>query len=221
MNILLACSQNWFEPKFDENNFLNIQTISKKNELNRDFLKAFNPKYIFFPHWNWIVPPEIYLNYECIVFHTAPLPCGRGGSPIQNLIRLDYKTSPVCALRMNEIIDGGDIYLSREVSLKGNINEIFSRIEPVIKEFIVKICSENIVPKKQKGEVTNFKRLLPEDNELNKHYSLKRLYDEIRMVDGLDYPRAHIYFGDNKIEFFNAKLKNGELLAEIRISKKE
>lgn len=221
MNILLACSKDWFDSEFDSNNSLNIHRISKKNELNINFLKSFKPRYIFFPHWNWIVPPEIHLNYECIVFHTAPLPFGRGGSPIQNLIKLGYESSPICAIKMNEVIDGGDIYLSREVSLKGNIAEIFSRIEPTIKEIIVKICDENIIPTKQTGEVTNFKRLSPEDNEIKKGYSLKEFYDGIRMVDGLDYPKAFIYFGDKKIEFSNAQLKEGELSASIKISKKE
>ena len=73
MNILLACSKNWFDSEFHEDSSLNIHRISEKSELNVDFLKSFNPKYIFFPHWNWIVPSEIYSNYECIVFHTAPL----------------------------------------------------------------------------------------------------------------------------------------------------
>ena len=46
-----------------------------------------------------------------IVFHTAPLPYGRGGSPIQNLIvRGHISPAPVCALKMVSGLDEGPIY---------------------------------------------------------------------------------------------------------------
>ena len=61
--------------------------IRKKSDLNMKNLKKINPKYIFFPHWSHKVPQIILDNFECVCFHTAPLPYGRGGSPIQNLIQ--------------------------------------------------------------------------------------------------------------------------------------
>jgi hypothetical protein len=41
--------------------------------------------------------------------------------------------------------------------------------------------------------------------------SLNEVYDRIRMVDGLDYPKAHIFVGNLRIAFENAKLE-GEIL---------
>jgi methionyl-tRNA formyltransferase len=29
-------------------------------------LKNVNPRYIFFPHWSWIVPDKIVKKYECV-----------------------------------------------------------------------------------------------------------------------------------------------------------
>ena len=34
---------------------------------------------------------KIIKKYNCICFHTAPLPYGRGGSPIQNMILKKFK----------------------------------------------------------------------------------------------------------------------------------
>ena len=90
--ILIACSKNWFvKNKFvriflkkkNKNKFI---IISKKKDLNLSNLNKINPKIIFFPHWSHIVSEKIIIKYKCICFHTSPLPYGRGGSPIQNLI---------------------------------------------------------------------------------------------------------------------------------------
>lgn len=219
INYVVASSKTWFgdHPKSLAYTSLNIVEISTKKQLNLDFLEKINPRYIFFPHWNWKVDSEIYNRYECVAFHTAPLPYGRGGSPIQNLILRGMKSSPVCALRMTEILDGGPIYDYIEVSLDGTISEIFSRIAACVEEIIVRICQNNIKPKEQIGNITLFKRLTYKDNELKSQYSLSELFDRIRMVDGLDYPRAYIKFGDYKLELTEAQLNDNKLFAKIQI----
>ena len=127
---VIAYSKNWFKnhPKSDEFEKLELIEITNKADLNLENLTRINPRYVFFPHWNWKVEPEIFEAFECVVFHTAPLPYGRGGSPIQNLIIRGITKSPVCALKMTDILDGGPIYDSRERSREGDIDEIFSEI---------------------------------------------------------------------------------------------
>jgi methionyl-tRNA formyltransferase len=222
-NYVIASSKNWFKehPKSKEYENLNLIEIGTKEELNLGFLEEINPRYIFFPHWNWKVNSEIYKRFECIAFHTAPLPYGRGGSPIQNLILKGFKHSPVCALKMTEVVDGGPIYDSTEVSLEGTITDIFSRIAFCIERLIVKICQSNPIPIEQRGEVVVFNRLSIADNELLSEYSINRLYDQIRMLDGSDYPKAYIKFGDYKIEFTQPSLDVNELNAHIRLYKNE
>jgi len=218
---VIAYSKDWFKdhPKSDEFRDLGLIEISKKEDLNFENLKKINPRYIFFPHWNWKVSSEIYENFECVVFHTAPLPYGRGGSPIQNLIIRGIERSPVCALKMTDVLDGGPIYDSLEITLDGNIEEIFSKIAKCVEELILKICRSNPMPSPQKGDVLAFRRLSYADNELLEAYSIKELYDRIRMVDGEGYQRAYIKFGDYKIEFSDSQILNNELLAKIRIYK--
>ena len=126
---IIASSKDWFQnskttKEFEEFNFI---YLNNKEDLELSKIEKINPRFIFFPHWSWMVPKEIHQNYDCVVFHTAPLPYGRGGSPIQNLILRNFKESPVCALKMNNILDGGPIYLTKEVSLLGSADEIFMR----------------------------------------------------------------------------------------------
>lgn len=63
-----------------------IKIIKEKQDLSKEALDEFRPEMVFFPHWSYIIPAEIYENYTCIVFHMTDLPFGRGGSPLQNLI---------------------------------------------------------------------------------------------------------------------------------------
>jgi len=222
INYIVASSKDWFKehPKSEEYEELNFIEISNKEDLKLEYLEKINPRYIFFPHWNWKVSSEIYERFECVVFHTAPLPYGRGGSPIQNLILKGLKNSPVCALKMTDILDGGPIYDSFEVSLDGTISEIFSRIATCVEKLIVLICQNNPHPIEQNGEVVAFKRLSNSDNELLSNHSIKELYDRIRMLDGLDYPRAFINYGNHKIEFSEACLDGNHLLAKVKIISK-
>ena len=74
MRIIIANSNTWFQISEENKSNNEILFINNKDALNIDNIKNFSPELIFFPHWSWIVPKEIYDNFVCIVFHTAPLP---------------------------------------------------------------------------------------------------------------------------------------------------
>ena len=139
---------------------------------------------------SWRVSKNIYRNFNCILFHTAPLPYGRGGSPIQNLIIKGIKSAPVCALKMNDSYDSGDIYLKKNINLSGNLTEIFDNINNAVNFLISRIIKNNLKPYKQKGKVVLFKRLNIEDNEIKGKLNINQIYDRIRMVDHIEYPKA-------------------------------
>ena len=214
MRILIASSKNWFNLKKDIQNDNEVKLISKKDELSLEFLNKFNPELIFFPHWNWVVSEEIYSQYKCIVFHTAPLPYGRGGSPIQNLILNNFEETPVCALEMTSELDAGPIYTKKTISLEGSLNEILKRINVVVNEMIEQLVSKLPTPVQQTGDIHIFKRLKDSDNEVDLNDSAINLYNKIRMLDSPDYPKAFIKFGNYKVEFSNAELIDNQVIAK-------
>ena len=219
-NLVIACSKSWFKNHKKSNEFLKlpITNISSKEDLNLKFLRDINPKYIFFPHWSWKVDKSIYQEYECVAFHTAPLPYGKGGSPIQNLIIRDFRKSPICALKMNHDIDSGPIYTKREICLDGDLRDIFKRMAEKIEEMIINIYYEEPIPINQEGQVKLFSRLNYSDNEIKPSMSQKEIYNRIRMVDADDYNKAFIKFGKKRIILSKATLKNNYLKADIQIS---
>ena len=194
-NIIIACSKNWFLKNEKSKKFLkkkNIFLITKKNNLNIKVIKKINPKIIFFPHWSYRVNKNIFKKYKCICFHTAPLPFGRGGSPIQNLIKKNFKKSPICAVKMTEDLDAGPIYIKKVISLSGPLNKIFERISLKIFEMIKILMTKEINPKKQSGKILIFKRIKERNSEINNELNLKKIYDKIRMLDADSYPNAFV-----------------------------
>ena len=55
------------------------------------------------------------------------------------------------------------------------------------------------------------------DNTKNISY----IYDQIRMVDDINYPNAYLDIGDYRLEFSRAKLGYEEIIADVKIRKKQ
>ncbi|CAD7288025.1 Methionyl-tRNA formyltransferase [Campylobacter majalis] len=202
----------------------NFILITQKDELNAQNLNHLKPEFIFFPHWSWIIPPEIYENFNCVIFHTSDLPFGRGGSPIQNLITRGIYKTKITALKAVQELDAGDVYLKCDVDLSdGNMDEILTRISDVIfTKMIPQIIAENIVATPQIGEAVSFKRRTPAQSDLatlNKP-NLRQIYDFVRMLDGEGYPRAFLQIDGYKIELSKAKFQDGKITGRFEINEK-
>ena len=221
MRIVICSSKSWFnlDPSIAETHV--VKHIQSKDELSIEALDQFKPDLVFFPHWNWIVSHEIFESYTCIVFHTAPLPFGRGGSPIQNLIKCGYEKSPVCALAMLECIDSGPIYDQIDISLKGSLSKILGRLNDVVNVLMLRLIDHLPKPKLQTGNVHVFRRLSFEDNQINSESYIENFYDSIRMLDDPSYPSAYLNLENVCIEFSDVNRKGNELFCKVRIREKD
>ncbi|MDH4156286.1 MAG: formyltransferase family protein [candidate division Zixibacteria bacterium] len=196
--------------------------ISEPQALTVDKIKSIAPKYIFFPHWNHIVPAEILDIATCVCFHETDLPYGRGGSPLQNLIARGHRETVVTALRMSDELDAGPVYLKRPLSLEGLAEEIFIRAAHTVAEMIKTIITENPEPKQQTGKSTLFTRRKPGQSKIPTEINrLADLFDHIRMLDAHSYPRAFLESGGFRYEISRPALKTGEILADVRITEIE
>ena len=136
-----------------------VEIISNKDDLTLEILEKINPRYIFIPHWSWIIPDEIINKYECIIFHMTDLPFGRGGSPLQNLISHGIYETKISALKATNEVDAGPIYMKLPVSLCGSAEEIYMRLSKIIfNEMIPYIIEKEPDPVPQEGEIVFFKR---------------------------------------------------------------
>jgi len=195
--------------------------IKNKDDFTFQHLQVLRPEKIFIPHWSYIIPEEIFSNFECIVFHMTDLPFGRGGSPLQNLIERGIYDTKISALRVVKELDAGPIYSKENLELYGSAEEIFIRANKVIYKMITNIITNNLRPEEQKGEIVNFKRRKAEDSRINQLNDISKIYDFIRMLDAEGYPKAYLDFNNIKIEFSRAQLKaDNSIVADVRIFKK-
>lgn len=219
--MVFASSKSWHKPLFEslQSKFdLNWIYVSTPSELDV-VVEASNPKYIFFLHWNWLVPETIWKKHECVCFHMTDVPYGRGGSPLQNLILAGHKETKLTALRMVSEMDAGPFYTKRPLKLEGTAQEIYVRAGALSAEIIEWMVENEPVPIDQMGAVVLFKRRKPEQSCMPKTGSLRSTYDFIRMLDADGYPQAFIEHGEFMLKLSKAKLENGCLIAEVQINK--
>lgn len=193
--------------------------ISEKDDLNLSHLNQIEPEKIFIPHWSYIIPEQIFNTYECIVFHMTDLPYGRGGSPLQNLISRGLETTKISAIRIDQGVDTGDVYLKKDLSLQGTAEEIFIRANKLMELMIIEILNKNLSPVPQTGKSLVFKRRTPDMSNIKDIDTLETLYDQIRMLDADGYPMAYLDTEHFRIEFSRAALKADEsIIADVKIT---
>lgn len=219
---IVASSKEWHRKAF-----LRLQSasaddwgyVSSPEEL-RQSTEACMPRNIFFLHWHWSVPREIWSQCECVCFHMTDVPFGRGGSPLQNLIERGHSETQLTALRMVDEMDAGPVYAKRPLSLEGRAEDIYLRAGDIGWELIDWIVKEQPQPAPQEGEVTIFKRRKPAESVLPAIGGLDKVYDHIRMLDAPTYPLAFIEHGDFTLEFSHAEMNEGEIRVHVAIREK-
>lgn len=220
MNII-AISNNLYDSTglFEKKD---VVYIKDRHNLTVEKLNEIKPEFVFFPHWSFIIPPEIYEQFNCVIFHMTDLPFGRGGSPLQNLIERSIYRTKISAIKCIKELDAGDIYLQQDFSLlEGTAGEIYLKAAKVISEMIDEIIKSKPIPKPQVGDVVVFKRRTAEQSNISGLTDLTKIFDFIRMLDCEGYPRAFIDDGNVKYEFFNAELRNNKIVASVEIQIKK
>ncbi len=227
MRIVIAALKSWnlenaaaFKQRYMD--IHEIKIAAGREELSPDMLREFKPDFIFFPHWSYVIPEEIYESYTCIVFHMTDLPYGRGGSPLQNLIVRGFRRTKVCAIRVQKGFDTGPVYLKKEAGLEGSAEEIFRRISKLgFEEMIPDILEHDIEPMEQTGEPVVFKRRRPEESELCAQQKPEQIYDVIRMLDAEGYPKAFLRWGGYKLVFSQACFDGEKVRAAVEMIRED
>ena len=197
----------------------NFYLVTQKEQLTKSYLDAIKPRFVFFPHWSWIIPSDIYESFECVVFHMTDLPFGRGGSPMQNLIVRGIYDTKVSAIKVEQGIDTGPVYLKMPINIsEGNAEDILKKVSMIIfEEMIPMFVENNLLARPQHGEVVTFKRRTPDMSAIPVGLSNRQLYDYIRMLDGEGYPKAYKDVDDMRFVFENAQLTDDGVIADVKI----
>jgi len=198
MKILAIGYRSWALKIYQ--NLSNKKIVISNKDVSLKKIKKYDPDFILYYGWSKKVSKKIVNSYKCIMLHPSKLPDFAGGSPIQNQIIRNIKTSAVTLFRMNEKIDHGNIILQKKLLLTGELYEIFERIVNIgtfltLKMLRKKYKDKKIIVKKI------YSRRIPKDSEITlndlKSKSANYLYNKIRMLQS-PYPNAYIKTIDRK-----------------------
>lgn len=220
MTNIIAASRQGYEgmpQRLERKTGEKFELIKSQTELTVEYLKKVAPQYVFFPHWSYIIPREIYESFECVIFHMTDLPYGRGGSPLQNLISRGIYETKISALQCAQGIDAGPIYMKVPFNLYGTAEEIYLRASQIIEDMIVEILQKKPQPVEQTGEIVTFTRRKPEQSNIDSIADLNKLFDHIRMLDAEGYPPAFLENECFTIEFHRASLKGDHIICDAII----
>ena len=220
MSIIIVSNKEWHRKYIKEiatRTNKDVIYIDNKECITYDYLHKLQPEWVFFPHWSYIIPAEVYENMNCVIFHMTDLPFGRGGSPLQNLIARGIYETKLSALKCTAQLDAGDIYIKQPLSLWGTAEEIYLRAAELTKEMIIHIVKEKPQLHTQQGEPVVFQRRKPSEGDIGNLESLSDVFDYIRMLDADTYPPAFLDKNNLHIEFTRASLKDGHILADAKI----
>ncbi|MDC0233050.1 hypothetical protein OAJ95_03880 [Pelagibacteraceae bacterium] len=219
INLILALG-DWNKEIFIKfkNKFINFKLASSKDELNK-ITKKYSINTIYIIHWNYKISNYFLNKYNCVSFHMTDLPYGRGGSPLQNLIIRGHRSSILSAFITSSIMDGGDILIKKKFSLNGSAIDILKRVSNLAFKMINILETKKIIPIKQKGLITKFKRRNSQMSKIKPSYSIDKIYDFIRMLDAPIYQKAFIQNQNYIIEFSQVKKYKNQLSCKAIIKK--
>ena len=223
MRIVIVSNKDWHRKYVDEiesRTNSNVMYLSGREEVTREKLTEFKPDWVFFPHWSYIIPAEVYENFRCVIFHMTDLPFGRGGSPLQNLIARGIYETKLSAIKCDKELDAGGVYKKVPLSLWGTAEEIYLRAAELTKEIIIDLVLNPVEPIPQSGNIVTFQRRKPADGNVELCGNLNQVFDYIRMLDADTYPKAFLETEKFRLEFSRASLKENEILADVKITVK-
>ena len=171
-------------------------------EFDEKKIIMFKPDLILFYGWSWIVPRNLIENFNCIMLHPSRLPEYRGGSPIQNQIIDGIHNSAVTLFLMTDELDSGPILGQQDLSLEGDLKEIFQRITKIGVNLTQEIFDNGMKPVTQDNNAATYcKRRTPDESENTieeiETKDAKFIYDKVRMLQS-PYPKAFIRTSDGK-----------------------
>ena len=205
MNIALVGYRAWALEIY--NNLINsydsnYHLVESKDEFCESKLRDFNPDFVLFYGWSWIIPESIINEFKCIMLHPSPLPKYRGGSPIQNQLINGEQKSAVTIFLMDEGIDTGPIIKQKSIMLEGSLDHIFNRITKIGTELTLDFLKNGYdLEDQDHSKATYFKRRKEEDSEITidelNTKDADYLYNKIRMLQD-PYPNPYIRTADGK-----------------------
>jgi len=199
---VLTSEESWFVPYAKEF----IKSLQKRNKENKMFYdhKKISEDYkiVFILSYFKIIEKKFLLKHKYnIVVHESDLPKGKGWAPLFWQILENKKKIPVVLFDASECIDDGNIYIKDYITLNGHElnNEIREKQAKKTIELCLKFINNynNLKPKKQKGNITYYKKRKQNDSEIDINKTIKEQFNLFRISNNDRFP-IFFYYKNHK-----------------------
>ena len=149
--------------------------------------------FLFLVSCSEIVHKNVRDRYKhTLVLHAADLPKGRGWSPHIWQVLEGGNTIVVSLIEAADSVDSGDIWRKERIQLQGH--ELYDEINELVFAAELRLMNyaldnyRTVVPQKQAGEPTYYRKRTPADSELNPESSIAAQFNQLRVADPERYP---------------------------------
>ncbi len=209
------------------------QNIKELKNLEKN-IKKLNINLIILISYGFIIPENI-INipkYGCINIHASLLPKLRGASPIQQSILNGDKKTGITLIKINKLLDQGNIIYQKHYNIKKKDNYIklkkklqkigIKGLLKIIKKIKYNIFIKNI--KQDEKKTTYAKKIKKIDGKIN--WKKDKAINIIRKIKAyIVWPKTFFFYKNYRIILWKAKIKkkikNNKPGRIIKFNKKE
>lgn len=187
-------------------------------------LKSLKPDMVVVVAYGKILPKEV-LNipkYGCINVHASLLPKYRGAAPIQWALLNGEKETGVTIMKIEELLDAGEIILQEKVKIDDEdnaetlSNKLFGLSGKLLLEALRQIEEgrAKYTPQNE-TEVTFAPAITKESAEIDWRKSALEIHNRIRAL--VSWPTAHTFYREKRLKILKSKIQVVDLAARPKL----
>lgn len=196
----------------------------KDNQVFISFLKSLEPDIIVVVAYGRILPKEILSvpKYGCVNVHASLLPKYRGAAPIQWALLNGEKETGVTIMKVDELLDTGEIILQEQVKIEEDDNtaalskKLFSLGSRLLIEALKQIeeGTAKYTPQKE-AEATQAPAIAKESGEIDWRKSAEEIHNRIRAM--IPWPVAHTFYKEKLLRLWKSEIHVADLETRYKL----
>ncbi len=196
----------------------------KDNKIFISYLKSLNPDIIVVVAYGRILPKEILgiPKYGCLNVHASLLPKYRGAAPIQWALLNGEEETGITIMKIDELLDTGDIILQEKVKIEENDDAItlFKKLFSLGGGLLLKVLEQiergeaKYIPQKD-AEATNAPAIAKESGEIDWRKSALQIHNRVRAM--LPWPVAHTFYKEKLLRIWKSNIHVADLETKYKL----
>lgn len=196
----------------------------KGNEVFISFLKSLNPEIIVVVAYGKILPKEILAipKYGCVNVHASLLPKYRGAAPIQWAILSGEKETGVTIMKLEELLDTGEIILQEKVKIEEEDDAVTlsKKIFDLGSKLLLKALEEIAqgkakYVKQNEAAATYAPAITKESAEIDWRKSAVQIHNRIRAM--VPWPVAHTFYKEKLLKIWKSEIHLADLETRYKL----